>query len=238
MENKYCLYLHINPVKQEIFYVGIGNKNRPYSKRSRSDFWHNIVKKYDYNVIIIENNLNIIEACKKEVYWIKRIGRRDLHEGTLVNLTDGGDGIINLSKEKLLLRGSLRVNDLSGKKFGKLTVIQRDINQGRRTMWLCRCECGNFKIVRGENLQNIKRGTKSCGCVKKGAASNSKNKPVMQLDKTNGNIISIFNSVSSAAKSTNIKINTIYAYIQNRNLYGGGYKWEVISMDEYLKLNK
>lgn len=54
--------------------------------------------------------------------------------------------------------------DLTGNKYGMLTVIkeaERDKN-GRR--WLCECECGNKKIILGKNLK--KGNTKSCGCLK------------------------------------------------------------------------
>jgi len=87
-----CVYFHINPIKQEIFYVGIGNKKRPYVKGDRVNYWHRIVKKYGYNVIIIHENLTWSEACELEIKYIKQIGRKDLGLGTLINMTDGGDG--------------------------------------------------------------------------------------------------------------------------------------------------
>lgn len=56
--------------------------------------------------------------------------------------------------------------DLTGKKFGRLTVIKRSgSNRDGSAMWLCRCECGIEKIVRGTDLKNGK--TKSCGCFQK-----------------------------------------------------------------------
>jgi hypothetical protein len=53
--------------------------------------------------------------------------------------------------------------DLTGKTFGRLTVIKRVENRGKRLYWLCECSCGNEKIVCGTDL----RGgvTKSCGCL-------------------------------------------------------------------------
>jgi hypothetical protein len=52
--------------------------------------------------------------------------------------------------------------EMVGKKFGKLTVIER-VN-GHASKWLCRCDCGNNKVVFGGNLR---RGhTQSCGCKK------------------------------------------------------------------------
>jgi hypothetical protein len=52
--------------------------------------------------------------------------------------------------------------DLTGQKFGKLTVLRRDFSYSR-PYWECQCECGNFKTVRGDSLT---RGiTKSCGCT-------------------------------------------------------------------------
>ena len=58
-----------------------------------------------------------------------------------------------------------RLIDLTGQKFGRLTVIKRGLNGKRgQTKWLCRCDCGTEKIIDGEHL---KRGTtKSCGCLR------------------------------------------------------------------------
>jgi hypothetical protein len=91
--NNTCVYFHINPLKNEIFYVGIGNKERPYKKHHRSKLWFNIVNKYGYIVDICETNLSWKEACEKERFYIKKIGRRDLGLGSLVNHTNGGDGV-------------------------------------------------------------------------------------------------------------------------------------------------
>lgn len=67
-----------------------------------------------------------------------------------------------------------RLQDLTGKKFGMLTVIKRtddyiQENGRRRVMWLCRCDCGNEVIVYGDNLKCNK--TKSCGCLQRQVAS-------------------------------------------------------------------
>lgn len=53
-------------------------------------------------------------------------------------------------------------NDLTGKKFGMLTVIGYDENEKK---WMCECECGNKKLVETRFLNN--GNTKSCGCLKK-----------------------------------------------------------------------
>lgn len=54
-----------------------------------------------------------------------------------------------------------------GNKFGKLLVIsQSGKNKRGDILWLCKCDCGLEKIVKGSNLRIGK--TKSCGCLKKG----------------------------------------------------------------------
>ena len=58
--------------------------------------------------------------------------------------------------------------DLIGQKFGRLTVIKRADDyispKGQhKTRWLCRCECGNEKIVAGGDLTS--GNTQSCGCL-------------------------------------------------------------------------
>lgn len=90
--NSYYIYLHIKETTGEPFYIGKGKNQRAYVKQYRNTFWNNIVKKHNYDIIILEENLSEDQALLQEQYWIKRIGRRDLNTGTLVNLTDGGDG--------------------------------------------------------------------------------------------------------------------------------------------------
>lgn len=54
--------------------------------------------------------------------------------------------------------------DLTGKKFGKLTVICRvENNKHGQPQWKCICDCGNETIVVGQKLR--KGITKSCGCL-------------------------------------------------------------------------
>ena len=52
--------------------------------------------------------------------------------------------------------------DLTGKKFGRLTVIKK-IRDNKKYKWLCECECGKTKNIIGWNLVN--NMTKSCGCL-------------------------------------------------------------------------
>ena len=54
--------------------------------------------------------------------------------------------------------------DLTGQTFGRLTVLKyHGINDKGIHMWLCRCECGNEKVVRGDALRYGQ--TRSCGCL-------------------------------------------------------------------------
>ena len=70
--------------------------------------------------------------------------------------------------------------DLSGQKFGRLIALQKvkTDNHGL-AYWLCKCECGNEKVVRGSSLRN--GSAKSCGCY---SAKNNKSS-----NKTSGTIV-------------------------------------------------
>lgn len=48
-------------------------------------------------------------------------------------------------------------------KIGKLTVLAKAGAWNRQTWWLCRCDCGNKKVISGATLRRGK--TQSCGCV-------------------------------------------------------------------------
>lgn len=54
--------------------------------------------------------------------------------------------------------------DLTGQRFGRLTVLGYHDKHNNMTRWKCLCDCGNETIVYGNNLR---RGyTRSCGCYR------------------------------------------------------------------------
>lgn len=71
-----------------------------------------------------------------------------------------------------------KFNDLSGQQFGRLTVLYRSTDEvmsnGNKTpRYACRCECGNYVLVRATNL---KRGhTSSCKVCNRSESNIGKN---------------------------------------------------------------
>lgn len=56
------------------------------------------------------------------------------------------------------------LRDLTGRKFGRLTVINRaESDTFGHARWNCLCECGKYHIVSGSNL--LLGHVKSCGCL-------------------------------------------------------------------------
>lgn len=61
-----------------------------------------------------------------------------------------------------MARGIL--NDLTGQRFGMLTVIKRGPNGNTRgARWICQCDCGGQSVVWGRNLGSGSH-SESCGC--------------------------------------------------------------------------
>lgn len=124
MDNDWYLYRHLKP-NGEVFYIGIGNtKNfkRAYEKGNRrSEYWRNKVKKYpNYEIQILTKGLTKSEASEIEVTLISWYGRKDLSTGTLVNMTDGGEGTIGQKhSEERKKAASIRVSGENNPMFGK-----------------------------------------------------------------------------------------------------------------------
>ena len=106
----------------------------------------------------------------------KRIGKQirykcicdcgNIYYATLSGLVSEHNKSCGKCKLAYTNRNSKGVENLTGKKFGRLTVLElygRD--KYGRARWLCECECGKKTIC---NAGNLKTGTtKSCGCIKK-----------------------------------------------------------------------
>lgn len=67
--------------------------------------------------------------------------------------------------------------DMTGRRCGMLTVKGRAASlptrRGALACWTCVCDCGREIVVRGEVLR---RGQRSCGCVKVGRITHNKSK--------------------------------------------------------------
>ena len=55
--------------------------------------------------------------------------------------------------------------NIVGNRYGRLTVIEYAGTRKECSLWLCRCDCGNTKIVPIRNLTG--KVTRSCGCLQK-----------------------------------------------------------------------
>lgn len=93
--------------------------------------------------------------------------------------------------------------DLSGYKFNMMTVLKFVEVKNKNSMWLCRCDCGNTKVVYSNLLKSGM--VKSCGCLLK----KSKNK-THGLSKSHE--FSVWASIHQRCKNKN----TI-----NYEIYGG-----------------
>ena len=75
-----------------------------------------------------------------------------------------------LTENGIIIRsvGESRREDLTGRVFGKLTVIQLDPNyipkSGTHAKWLCQCECGNVVSVQSNHLKSGAQSACSPAC--------------------------------------------------------------------------
>ena len=112
------VYKHIRLDTNEVFYVGIGSDDsfkRAYTELGRNKFWQAVRDKSGFRVEIVKDGLTWKQACRKEKTLIKKYGRRDLGLGTLVNLTDGGEGGTGrIVSDEIKLKASER---MKGKRY-------------------------------------------------------------------------------------------------------------------------
>lgn len=70
------------------------------------------------------------------------------------NTTTCGCSRVEYEKKRKLI-------DISGQRFGKLTVIRKTRVKKGNSYWLCKCDCGVEKEI---SMTALRNGQKSCGC--------------------------------------------------------------------------
>lgn len=95
---KFYVYIHTDDAGV-VFYVGKGKGKRDCDWKSRSEFWKSYVAKHCKSLPkckIVARFESEEAAFELEKTLIATYGRRDIGTGTLVNLTDGGEGAAGL----------------------------------------------------------------------------------------------------------------------------------------------
>lgn len=137
------MYLDINNIP---FYIGKGkdyrHKVQEHLGKYRSNtFLKNKIRKVgiaNVKIHFLHKDISEKEAFSWERYWIKYIGRRDLKEGSLCNLTDGGEGNAGAirskeSRQKLSELNKGKKNAMYGRSHTKEARLKmRDANKGRK----------------------------------------------------------------------------------------------------------
>lgn len=225
---KHYLYRHIRLDKNEPFYIGIGTKSsrehpnerseyrRAYeSNRKESYIWNNIIRKtkYEIEILVESNDYEFIKEKEKEL--IKLYGRINLKTGCLANMTDGGDGTINIIRDdKWRKKHSLR---LKGTKQSTETIEKRKKSRkGYSHTEETRNKISNShkgKTVSKEHLSKLKEGQ---------ILHNSK--PISQFN-LDGSFIKNWQSATIAAKEFNLHPTSIRHCVQGKTKTSGNYIW-------------
>lgn len=134
----FYIYRHIRPDKNEVFYIGKGSllskghSKRHEDKSCRNKWWKHIVEKNNgkYEIEIIFECETEQQINEKEIEFINLYGRKDLGKGTLVNLTDGGDGSLGVrmsddAKKRLSERWSGSNHPNFGKRLSQETCNKK-----------------------------------------------------------------------------------------------------------------
>ena len=107
-----------------------------------------------------------------------------------------------LFKEKQAMRQRVKNPiDLTGKRFGKLTVLGKKTEgeHGTRNKWICKCDCGNVVDVAQISLTSGRQV--SCGCYKNKYAKDNCRENVGIIDHTSASQIMNMNNISKANTS-------------------------------------
>jgi hypothetical protein len=219
---KHYLYRHIRLDTNEVFYIGLGTKckdnshsvtyARAYTRHERNPIWKNITYKTKYKVEILLESDNYEFIKEKEVEFVQLYGRKDLGLGTLVNMTNGGDGMLgHIFSEKH------RKNLSNARKGMKLSdYTKRKQSESKKGILLSK--------EHKEKLSKAKLGhTPTKESVEK--SSKNRQKKIKQFTKNN-EFIKEWESILIASKTLDINNCQIGQVCKGKQKSAGGFIWE------------
>lgn len=158
------VYRHIRTDTGVPFYVGIGSDEsykRAYCTHNRNFLWNAIIKKTNYEVEIIMEHEDYEFIKNKEIEFIRLYGRRDLKTGTLVNLTDGGQGRLASSFSEEEIEKRKRYRGEIHHSYGKKLSEEHKKAIGLKSKGIKRPEVGLKLMGRKRDPEKVLRGEKA-----------------------------------------------------------------------------
>lgn len=153
-----------NRIKTHLTIALRRKKPHPFYFKLRKMLQNGIKPKY-YKVF---TKLSASEAIDKEIELIKKLGRRDLGLGPLLNLSDGGEGLINMSerhRNAIRLRHTGKINSattrqkISASKKNNTVISKSHRNKISKT--LKGRKCSQESIEKRKELRWINDGIQS-----------------------------------------------------------------------------
>ncbi len=239
------VYRHIRLDKNIPFYIGIGGDDiykRANDRKFRNPHWLRIVKKTEYEIEILFDNISWPEACKKEIEFIALYGRSK-DGGVLTNITKGGDGKLGIAPANAFAKG--HIPWAKGRKLSQERIeTLRLINTGRPA-WNKGISPAQSSIEKGNKTKAEKGiqkgvnhpmyGTKMPDYVKEALRkANKEREPwnkgkrmsVIQMH-TNGIVIKTFKSINQASEETGVMKGNISHCCKGTRNTAGGFLWKI-----------
>jgi len=253
MNNIYYVYIYLDTRKEgkylyenlsfnyEPFYVGMGKNNRCFSgiKYGGSPYKKNKIKKiinngFEIEIIKISKDIEFDNATKLEIDTISKIGRSDLDKGPLVNLTDGGEGTLNMSEESKIKKSK----KLKGKKHSEETKEKMrksrkkyfdngntTWNKGRQWTDEERKKLTN-KSFSGRTFSEDHKKKLSINAKKQISEGKSIIKPKIVKKYDNNIFLKEYESIKLASIKNNIPASSIRSCCIKKLKHAGGFYWE------------
>ena len=184
----FCVYKHTRLDTNEIFYIGIGDLKRPYSK-TRSKEWKAIIENTKYTIEIIQDNLSLKDAYDLEILLITLIGRQDKKSGPLINKTNGGGG----TKGRVITKPSHnKGKPMSKEQKSKIGIANKISQLGKKHSNITKQK---MREKKSNLILNTCTGIFYYGCKKAGIANSIKEKTLWNkltgISRNNTNLIYI-----------------------------------------------
>lgn len=228
---KHYLYTHLRLDTNEIFYVGIGTKynhNKDYTRAKargsqRNTIWRGITSRSNHKVIILFESDDYQLIKQKEIELIAKYGQIIKNNGTLCNLTDGGDGLLGVRNYDIIKPVYLYYN--TGEFFKGFEAYADATKFLKTTKSIVHLSIDKDHLVKGYILKSFKTDNVEPILNIKDKLKKRLSKPVYQFD-LDGNLIKEWISSSEASRALKISGGHIRDCCLNKQKKFKGFVWK------------